>query len=224
MLMPTRTGFVDFFVPAADRPCKTWYAIYGELSPSKPPVVVLAGGPGVPHNYLLPLADIYESHHVPVIFYDALGCGQSTHLPEKKGDESFWTISLFLAELDNLLAGLGISHAYHLTGQSWGGAVGACHALQQPRGLQKLILMSAPADMHSWTTAGAQLRAGLPRDVQGTLMRAANEGATEDPEYLRAARLFWEKHLCRVAPMPKEVDESIKGWKSDMTVYSTMCV
>ena len=44
------------------------------------------------------------THKIPVIMYDQLGCGNSTHLPEKMGDGDFWTPDLFLAELDNLLS------------------------------------------------------------------------------------------------------------------------
>lgn len=42
----------------------------------KPPLVVIHGGPMIPCNYLLPLAYIIVDR--AVIFYDQLGCGQST--------------------------------------------------------------------------------------------------------------------------------------------------
>jgi hypothetical protein len=32
-----------------------------------------------------------------------IGCDRSTRLPEKMGDESFWTLDLFVKELDNLI-------------------------------------------------------------------------------------------------------------------------
>lgn len=76
--------------------------------------------------------------------YDQLGCGRSTHLREKMGDESFWTIDLFLSELDNLLAHLKIEE-YDLLGQSWGGILANEHAAHQPKGLKKLILANTPA-------------------------------------------------------------------------------
>ena len=77
--------------------------------------------------------------------YDQLGCGRSTHLPEKKGDNDFWTIELFLLELDNLLAHLGIQNDYALLGQSWGGQVAAEHAVRQPKGLKSLVIANSPA-------------------------------------------------------------------------------
>lgn len=51
--------------------------------------------------------------------YDQIGCGRSTDLPEKLGDEAFWSVELFVAELDNL----GLRETgFHLLGQSWGGS------------------------------------------------------------------------------------------------------
>jgi hypothetical protein len=40
---------------------------------------------------------------IPVILYDQVGCGQSMLLPEMMGDTSFWTVDLFMEELENLL-------------------------------------------------------------------------------------------------------------------------
>jgi pimeloyl-ACP methyl ester carboxylesterase len=77
--------------------------------------------------------------------YDQVGCGRSTHLPEKFGDGSFWTIDLFLSELENLLSHLGIQDDYDLLGQSWGGILASELAVRQPTGLKKLILANALA-------------------------------------------------------------------------------
>jgi pimeloyl-ACP methyl ester carboxylesterase len=77
--------------------------------------------------------------------YDQLGCGRSTHLPEKKGDVDFWTVKLFLRELDNLLSHLGIQNNYDLYGHSWGGNLASEHAVCQPEGLNKLIIANAPS-------------------------------------------------------------------------------
>jgi L-proline amide hydrolase len=77
--------------------------------------------------------------------YDQIGCGRSTHLPEKKGDMDFWTMSLFLSELDNLLSHLEIQGNYSLFGQSWGGSIAAEHAILHPKGLKKLIIANSSA-------------------------------------------------------------------------------
>src|SRR5438045_8585540 len=99
-------GEVSFDAPSAGKPCKTWYRIYGDLSSSATgrPLVIVHGGPGACHNYLLPLADLAAGpHHIPIVFYDQLGNGLSTHLREKRLDAEFWVPDLFTTESDTLL-------------------------------------------------------------------------------------------------------------------------
>ena len=58
---------------------KTWYRIVGDLAntpPGKFPVLMLHGGPGIPHERLEPLEALFETGR-PVVFYDQLGCGNS---------------------------------------------------------------------------------------------------------------------------------------------------
>ncbi|KAJ7218856.1 peptidase S33 [Mycena rebaudengoi] len=102
-------GEVEFVVPAAGKPCKTWYKIVGDLHApiSCRPLVALHGGPGVNHEYLLILTDLTTAHGIPLVLYDQLGSGYSTRLPEKMGDVGFWMEQLFLDELDNQLSILG---------------------------------------------------------------------------------------------------------------------
>lgn len=82
--------------------------------------------------------------------YDQLGCGRSTHLPHLRGNTDFWTVDLFLRELENLVEKLGVED-YDLLGQSWGGMLGSEHAIRQPKGLKKLIISNSPASMELCT-------------------------------------------------------------------------
>jgi pimeloyl-ACP methyl ester carboxylesterase len=122
-MVPIIEGTVDFIVPAAGKLCKTWYKVYGTLTSSTRPLICLNGGPGCPYFYLEPIGALAGEESFPVIFYDQLGSGNSTRLPEKAGAEDFWMPQLFLDELDNLVAKLSIPE-YDLLGQSWGGMLG----------------------------------------------------------------------------------------------------
>ncbi|HEY0501736.1 MAG TPA: alpha/beta fold hydrolase, partial [Kutzneria sp.] len=128
---------------------ETWYRITGELGSGGVPLVVLHGGPGCTHDYLLRLTALAGDR--AVVHYDQLGSGRSTHLPESAPD--FWTVELFLAELDNLLETLGIADRYALLGQSWGGMLAAEHAVRRPAGLRGLVIANSPASMHLWSAA-----------------------------------------------------------------------
>jgi pimeloyl-ACP methyl ester carboxylesterase len=99
---------------------ETFYKAVGDVrSSSRRPLVVLHGGPGISHEYMLPHLDLFASYGIPVITYDQIGIGRSTRLPEKP--DSFWTVDLFIAELENLLIHFGITESFDLLGHSWGG-------------------------------------------------------------------------------------------------------
>ncbi len=206
------TGTVPF------GPYETWYRVTGDLAGGAVPLVILHGGPGAAHNYLLRVADLALTGR-PVIHYDQLGCGRSTHLPDR--GEEFWTVRLFLDELDNLLAGLGVGR-YHLLGQSWGGMLAAEHAVERPGGLASLVISNSPASMDLWMSEAGRLRRGLPPDVRQTLDRHEADGTVDDPAYREATQVYYDEHVCRVVPNPPEVRATMNQMDEDPTVYRTM--
>ncbi len=173
-------------------------------------------------SYLLPLEDLVSQYGIPVIFYDQLGNGNSTHLQEKNGDATFWTEQLFQDELTNLLTKLGVKQEYDLLGQSWGGMLGSAFAAGRPKGLRRLIVSNSPASMALWLDDSNKLREALPKDVQDTLLKHEKDGTTESEEYEQAVNVFYERHLCRVVPFPEQVTTAMEWIKKDPTVYHTM--
>lgn len=198
---------------------RTWYRSIGNLDGAKPPLVTLHGGPGGTHDYLEPYERLASSERA-VIFYDQLGGGRSTHLRDKPAE--FWTVELFLEELDNLLRHLGIEKDYHLLGQSWGGMLGAEHAVRRPSGLRSLVISDSPASMELWVREADRLRQALPPEVQQTLLSHEAAGTTDSVDYAKAARVFNERHLCRLDPWPAALDRSFAYMQADSTVYNTM--
>lgn len=195
---------------------ETYYRITGPRSGR--PLVVAHGGPGATHDYLLSLTDLVRPDR-PVIHYDQLGNGKSTHLREKPAE--YWTVELFVAELANLLDKLDITD-HDLLGQSWGGMLAAEHAVRRPAGLNRLVIANSPASMGLWIAAAAELRARLPRDVQDTLTRHEEAGTTDSAEYKSATDEFYRRHMCRTDPMPDEVRRTFEWMDEDPTVYHTM--
>jgi len=141
---------IEGYAPFEDS--QTWYRIDGEwpLPAGAPaPLVVLHGGPGATHDYLLPLTGLAHGGRA-VVMYDQLGNGSSTHHRDRGGD--LWTVELFVRELANLLRHLGIEERYHVLGQSWGGFLAQEYALTQPRGLlsgRHETAGTAPSELHS---------------------------------------------------------------------------
>ena len=90
----------------------TWYRVVGDLKSAKTPVMILHGGPGAGHNYCEPIADVLAQTGRAGVLYDQIGCGNSTHLPDKP--KEFWTPELFMEELVLLTEHLGILNEEYL--------------------------------------------------------------------------------------------------------------
>ena len=211
MNIPITEGTIEF------RGHRTWYQVHGDLAalpPGRFPVLMLHGGPGVPHDYLEPLQNLAASGR-PVIFYDQLGCGKSDR-PDKP---QWWTVETFLEELDVVRTALGLDRI-HLLGQSWGGMLAMEYALTQPAGIVSLVIASSPASMELWVSEANRLRAELPADVEAALERHEAAGTFDDPEYQAAMKVFYDRHVCRIVPNPDGVQRAFEGL--GFQVYMTM--
>jgi L-proline amide hydrolase len=204
---------------AAFGPYETWYRITGDLASKKPPVFILHGGPGAAHNYVDAYKLLAQGGRA-VIHYDQLGCGNSTLLP-KKG-KSFWTVQLFIDELNNLVDHLGQRKAFHVLGQSWGGMLGAEYGVTRPKGLKSLTIANSPASMKLWVSEAMRMRKQMPQHIQDALNRHEKKGTTDSKEYQDATMWVYERHVCRIVPFPKEVQATFAQVAKNPTVYNVM--
>lgn len=219
-------GYATFHVDGLPEPCQTWYKVIGDLTTSTVPLIVLHGGPGACHEYLLPLADLTTSRAVPVVFYDQIGNGRSTHLPDKAGNEKFWSVDLFRSEVDNLISHLGLENrTIDMYGHSWGGMLAAvwASAVPSPSNLRRLVISNSLASMDAWRDGITILRKQLPSDVKEVLDRAEENKDFESPEYEAAVEVFYKRHLSLARPWPsKEVQSALDWFSKDATTYGTM--
>ena len=102
---------------------RVWYRINGieHYAEGKVPLLVIHGGPGFSHHYLLTLTALADER--PVIFYDQLDSGNS----ERPGEPENWTVERFVDEVDHVRNALGLDRLVVL-GSSWGGSVAASYA------------------------------------------------------------------------------------------------
>ncbi|KAL1762035.1 Alpha/Beta hydrolase protein, partial [Schizophyllum commune] len=219
-IIPT-TGLAPYTIGASTY--ETYYKVFGDLSSDKRPLVVAHGGPSLSHDYLLPISDIAATHEVPIVFYDQVGTGLSTHIPEKKGDTTFWTIDLFIDELFNLLTYLEIEE-YDYLGHSWGGMLGLEVVLRRhPKGLKKFVLANSLADGASWGESFAQLLQApdVPEDARKTIM---DENADRAERYA-ALKVFYKVYGCMVDPLPEDFLRSMdytNGENADRTTVDAL--
>jgi proline iminopeptidase len=114
-------------------------SIYERRVGSGPPVVVLHGGPGAHHDYLLPGFDAL-AHSRELIYYDQRGGGQS---PVAREIPVGW--QEHVADLEELRMQWGLEQLT-LVGYSWGGLLALLYAVQYPSRVSRLALVSpAPA-------------------------------------------------------------------------------
>ena len=228
--------------PGTTLQCKTHYSVYGTLpnndntnsnQDSKTPLVCIHGGPGATSIYMRPFSLLNTDYGFPIIIYDQLGCGQSTRLRDKRGDASFWTLDLFVAELRNLLEGLGIE-TVDLLGHSWGACIAVRFAVQlrdpnkyqcQQHGstqvrLRKLIVAQSTAKLSDRTPFFEKQMEALP-SPHGEAAKLAHEtGAKDMPAYKAALKVYSHHHMCRLSPWPSEFTECIAAMNDDDTVAS----
>ena len=197
---------------------QTYYKVFGDLdNHTRVPVVVLHGGPGLSHDYMLPNADLAdEPYGYPVIFYDQIGNARSTHLPDEP--EDFWSVDLFLDELENILAHFKIQDRYYIVGHSWGGMLAAEFVVRrQPKGLRRLVIADAPSATALWRQSFMQLLQEFPEWVKEAIGRGFEDRET----YWKALGEVYAVHGCRVQPMPEDLEYSllqVYGEGADLTV------
>ena len=194
-----------------------WYRIVGERErDGRVPLVLLHGGPGSTHQYLESLADLASSGR-RVIFYDQIGCGRSGG----SRDPDFYSAGLFCDELDALREALDLPRI-HLLGQSWGGMLAMQYAIGKPAGLASIVVADSPADMTQWISEANRLRADLPARMQAALTLHEKDGTYTHPDYLAATMEFYKRHVCRIDPMPDEVQRTFAAMEQDGFVYNVM--
>ncbi|KAF8900483.1 proline-specific peptidase [Gymnopilus junonius] len=196
---------------------QTYYKLFGDLqNRTGDPLIVLHGGPGLCHDYLISFADLSPQYGIPVILYDQLGNGKSTHLREKP--PTFWTFDLFIDELVNLLNSFSIQEGFNLVGHSWGGVLALEFIVRRrPAGLKRLILSNTLASAELWQQSTQQLMQAFPRDVQEGLMA----GMSQPDKFYSALKKFHLVHGCASRPVPEvywKAMEQVFGPEGDPTV------
>jgi proline-specific peptidase len=194
---------------------RIWYRLNGteHFAEGKMPLLVIHGGPGFSHHYLLTLTDLADER--PVILYDQLDSGNS----DRPGDPANWTVERFVDEVDHVRNALGLDRLVVL-GSSWGGSVAASYAIRQPPGLVGLVLASPLISTERWIADNTEYREQLPEETQKILDRHEAAGTTDSAEYQEAVMEFYTRHLNRMDPWPEELNRAFE--LANLDLYVTM--
>jgi L-proline amide hydrolase len=203
------TGYMSF------NTYKTFYKVFGSPNSPEPPLLILHGGPGSAHNYLLGLSELARTKR-QVIFYDQLGGGLSDH---PKEGEVEWGFNIFIDELNAIREHLKLKHI-SLLGHSWGGMLAAEYMSRQPEGIEKVIFASSMINMPLYAEEVDILKKDLPHDANETLFTHEKAGTTKSAAYKKAMEIYDARHIFR----GKEYPALFKDPKGTFgaTIYETL--
>lgn len=179
-------------------------------------LLVVHGGPGAPHDYLLPLAR-HGSSDVSVYFYDQFGVGRSnTPAP---GDFDRYTIDHYREEIEAVRRELD-PDCLHIYGQSSGGVVAQEYILEHPDHVDSLMLSSTFADTKSAYDSIRSKLEELPTENRETIHELEAKRAFDSSEYEAALGMVYGQHMCRMETFPDPVLRTFAGLNMD--IYGIM--
>ncbi|KAI1330503.1 Alpha/Beta hydrolase protein [Xylariaceae sp. FL0255] len=227
---PGTNRIVEIQTNAMRVPCKISCRIIGNLESSVNPLVIVHGGPGYAHEYLLPLAELAMPEQSrqprPLVFYDQMGCGGSAMPESRLRDDRFWVVKNFAEELDRVLFELGLKNrSIDVYGHGWGGIVAIEWAALfnktmsksgQPH-LNHLILSNCPARADLWEASLTEL--GLRERTRLGYDNASGKGEGEK-EWQDFMSIFYKRHLSLARRWPaSEVKSAFDNLDDHQTAY-----
>lgn len=196
-------GFKRFSIAVNGLSVACW--VYGDLKNSTQlPLVVVHGGPGFPHTYLQPLAQLACDGR-PVIFYDQVCVGESECVADLNRDAP-WTLTVdyYLEELADVVEYFGLPQkGYYVLGHSWGSVVAQLYALRLPTGLQGLVLAGAISDAQLYKKAQEDfILRTLPPHIQTAISEAERDQLYDTELYAAIAEGLTSVYTVRTSPKP----------------------
>lgn len=170
----------------------------------KETLLCLHGGPGMSHDYLLPISDI-SKQGIEVIFYDQFGCGKSDE-PRKESD---FTVDYGVEEVEGIRLKLCLGKKIFLMGSSYGGALALAYSIKYQKNLKGLIISGGLASVPLTVREMKKLIDKLPKWASSAIHKYETIGDFSNTEYLNAVDEFYKRHLLRMDKMPEDVRRSL---------------
>lgn len=192
---------------------KLWYCIY-EQNNIRTPVIVIHGGPGATHNYLLPIKELSKNRQI--IFYDqnSSGNSQASITPQQL------SIELFVDELNALIRHLHLKQVI-LLGQSWGSALALeLYDKYLNIDIEKIIFSAPYFSTKIWENDAKTLINNLPNNFKNIIKISELNQDYNNQNYNNAIKFYYAKHLYRLETYPEELLTTFK--KMNNQLYQKM--
>ena len=185
-MIPVRTPKGDF---------RVWTKRVGNNPGLK--VLLLHGGPGATHEYLIPFDGFLPQEGFEYFYYDQLG----SHYSDQPEDPELWEVDRFVDEVEQVRSALGLDrHDFVLYGQSWGGVLALEYALAHQEHLKGLVVSNMMASVPAYNAyAEDVLMPQMDQDALAQIKRMEAEGRTDDPSYeALLVEHYYTFHVCRL--------------------------
>jgi proline iminopeptidase len=182
---------------------------------SAPPVVIIHGGPGYEHDYLVGL-DRLASADRRLVYYDQRGSGRST-----KPASSAFGFDAQVADLEAVRIAIG-ADKLDLLGHSWGGLPAVAYAIAHPDHVAHLVIVgSMSPSAEQMKPATDTWRARRQKLADANLVPPRDPAATPD-QRCAPGLAFWfanprdphieQLHITCTAATSEATDAAIDGW------------
>ncbi|QHS15756.1 proline iminopeptidase-family hydrolase [Halopenitus persicus] len=165
-------------------------------------LVGVHGGPGMPHDYLAPLAE-HAGEDLTVYLYDQFGVGRSDG--PAPGDFDRYTVDHYRGELEAVRKAIDPEGSFTLYGQSWGGMLAQEYVLEHGAHVDGLMLANTLADTQTAFESMRSVLDELPADDRATIEDHEAERAYDAPAYEAALDGAYREHVCRTEEYPDPV-------------------
>jgi proline iminopeptidase len=160
-------------------------------------VLLLHGGPGATHEYLIPFDGFLPQEGIEYYFYDQLG----SHYSDQPDEPDLWEVDRFVDEVEQVRLALGLDrHNFVLYGQSWGGALALEYALAHQENLKGLVVSNMMASIPAYNEYATNvLMPQMDQEALAEIQRLEAEERTDEPRYeALLMEHFYVFHVCRL--------------------------
>jgi proline iminopeptidase len=185
-MIPVKTPYGTF---------KVWTKRIGDNPKIK--ILLLAGGPGLSHEYLEVFENFFPKEGIEFIYYDQLGTGYS----DKPHNDKLFDLQRSVDELEQVRSALDLNQDnLYLWGHSWGGILAMEYALKYQKNLKSLIISNMVSSAAAYNRyVNGVLARQMPRSVLDSVRTLERAKDFSNPRYTQLLlEHFYPKYICRL--------------------------
>lgn len=160
-------------------------------------ILVLAGGPGLPHDYLEVFESFFPKEGFELIYYDELGCGNS----ENPNDSTLYNLNRSVENVELVRKALNLNKDnFYLYGHSCGGTTAMEYAVKYQQNIKALIVSGMSSSGKEFNRYILNVLAKqIPAKIRDTLWQYESKKDFDNPKYTALVmQNFYAKFICRI--------------------------